>query len=173
MTSLSCLNKLTSEWGSNPRLLTRIRTLYRVSIPPGVAIVDFQYPSFHYSVRGCHTKWNFFLLSIELPRPPNITVWSLVTRIKIDLTSCSPLIIFSDVGLWADLDVGDIGVLVQHMDVVVWRNAKDRIVFTLGCHRGICFVELTRRQLTIIGGMHCRLWHGTQSKEMNLEFTTF
>ena len=29
-------------------------------IPPGVATIDFQYPSFRHRVQGCDTKWNSF-----------------------------------------------------------------------------------------------------------------
>ena len=34
-------------------------------IPPGVATICLQYPSFRQRVRGCNTKWNFFLFGIQ------------------------------------------------------------------------------------------------------------
>lgn len=49
-----------------------------------------------------------------------------------------PLIILADVGEGSNLNPSDVGVLIQHMDVVVWRNPDDRSVATLVLHVITC-----------------------------------
>lgn len=39
-----------------------------------------------------------------------------------------PLIILADVGEGSNLNPSNVGVLIQHMDVVVWRNPDDRSI---------------------------------------------
>lgn len=40
----------------------------------------------------------------------------------IEIRRIIPFIVLSDVRLGSDLDVGDVGILIQHMDIKKWGN---------------------------------------------------
>lgn len=48
------------------------------------------------------------------------------SRPRAALQNLRPLVVLSDVGERSDLDAGDVGVLVQNVDVVMRRDADDR-----------------------------------------------
>lgn len=60
------------------------------------------------------------------------------------------LVVLADVSLWTDLHFGDIGVLVQDMEVVVGRNAVDALplVIFLGSIHSFRFCNLQNISLT-------------------------